>query len=994
MRSPHWLALLLTTGLLTPSAPAAQVQHGLRVPDGFEVTEFADSRLANDICHLTLDPKGRPVVAGRGYIRILVDDDRDGRADRAIDFAAEPKDGAQGMLWEGTSLFVCGDNGFRRFRDADGDGRADGPSELIRFVRTGTEHGAHAIKRGPDGWLYVVCGNSTGIDKSYAQTAGSPIQTPVAGCVLRFSPDLKTSEIVADGFRNPYDIDFNLDGELFTFDSDNERCVSLPWYEFTRFYHVIPGGHHGWLNPQRAQWWRTPPYSCDVAAPLAYLGRGSPTGVVCYRHQQFPAEYHGGFFLLDWTFGKIHFAALERKGSSYQARTRVFLESVGENGFAPTAAAVDPKTGDLYVAIGGRGTRGAVYRVRYTAGLAQALSAGMTGLPKRSTTTSVQELLKQSSASAALHRLQALHEIRRRRPEFSNADVRLAIEANWDYADRYLHQACVDLLASLPRGERLALGGTARAHWSQAALIQVDDEPQSTLRLAVALLESRAASADVRLAAVRALQKLLGDLGSRRGQGTVWEGYSPRAAEVDGDRAAYVLNALRTLFPTGIEDLDRELSRMLAVLEDSEAETLRKVTARLAAATHPVEDMHYLIVLARLGGARSETVTAAVAEALLALDRKLHARGLTRDRHWPLRIAELHSELARKDQRLNEALLAHADFGRPDHALFARVSGFPQRRAAELFLARAGQNAEFAWNADLVALLGALPEERMLPMVGSLWGKAGVDDALLPLLARHPRAEDRDKFLEALATLQPQTVRHALDGLEKLPSSTAGAHLLPVMKALRALTDGKEATALRERLTAYLRKSTGQQTLPAEPQPWTDWFTRTYPELAGRLGGTDGVDVATWNKRLATLDWSQGNADRGRLAFTKANCASCHSGSQALGPDLQGVAGRFSRADLFTSILQPSKDISARYRTTAIETADGKTYQGMVIYEAVDSLILQTGPATTVRLVNHQITGRRPTEISLMPAGLLDKLSDGELADLYAYLKQLGIAKQ
>ena len=38
----------------------------------------------------------------------------------------------------------------------------------------------------------------------------------MAGCVVRFAPDLKQSEVVADGFRNPYGMDFNLDGDLFT----------------------------------------------------------------------------------------------------------------------------------------------------------------------------------------------------------------------------------------------------------------------------------------------------------------------------------------------------------------------------------------------------------------------------------------------------------------------------------------------------------------------------------------------------------------------------------------------------------------------------------------------------------------------------------------------------------------------------------------------------------------------------------------------------------
>ena len=307
------LALLLIVVTWPGIGRCQTIQHGLRLPAGFEVTEFADSKLANDIYCLTIDPKGRVVVAGRGYIRTLIDDDGDGKADRAVDFAHTPADGAMGLLWEGDTLYVTGDGGLRKFVDRDGDGKADGPSELIRAMKTGGEHTAHAIRRGPDGWLYVLCGNFAGIDSSYASKSTSPIREPVAGCVLRFSPDLKASEIVADGFRNPYDMDFNLDGELFTFDSDNERCVSLPWYEPTRFYHVIAGGHYGWLAPQRASFWRMPPYFLDVVAPAATLGRGSPTGCISYRHAQFPKEYRGNFFLADWTFGKIWFCPLQRR---------------------------------------------------------------------------------------------------------------------------------------------------------------------------------------------------------------------------------------------------------------------------------------------------------------------------------------------------------------------------------------------------------------------------------------------------------------------------------------------------------------------------------------------------------------------------------------------------------------------------------------------------------------------------------------------------------
>ena len=177
-------AFLLLAFVAATSNLAAQ---GLRCPPGFEVVEFADAKLANDIHCLTIDPKGRVVVAGRGYIRILVDDDGDGKADRALDFASTPKDGAMGLLWEGDTLYAMGDGGLRRFTSKNGD-MADGPSTLLRAMKTGGEHAAHAIRRGPDGWLYVLCGNNAGIDKTYADLPTSPIKQPTAGCVLRFQP--------------------------------------------------------------------------------------------------------------------------------------------------------------------------------------------------------------------------------------------------------------------------------------------------------------------------------------------------------------------------------------------------------------------------------------------------------------------------------------------------------------------------------------------------------------------------------------------------------------------------------------------------------------------------------------------------------------------------------------------------------------------------------------------------------------------------------------
>jgi putative membrane-bound dehydrogenase-like protein len=359
--------LVAALGIALPARAADLVpatDFGLRVQRGFEITLFADNDLVPDTWCMTIDAHGRVVVANGSSIRTLSDDDGDGEADRTVEFAKVER-GVMGMCFDGNFLYAAADGWLERFEDADGDGVADGAPQRLVPLGFG-EHGGHAMRKGPDGWWYLMGGNDTGFTtEKHVTIAGSPIQKPEAGALLRLTPDGGQSEIIAHGFRNPYDFDFNALGDIFTYDSDVEADNFLPWYFPTRIYHAGYGQHHGWRLTGYKRSWPRPDYYADTVPILARAGRGSPTGVTCYRHFQFPEDYNGGLFLADWTFGRIYFLPLEENGASYSLdEPDVFIEPIGTQGFAPNDIAVGAE-GSLYISIGGRKTRGAVYQVSW-----------------------------------------------------------------------------------------------------------------------------------------------------------------------------------------------------------------------------------------------------------------------------------------------------------------------------------------------------------------------------------------------------------------------------------------------------------------------------------------------------------------------------------------------------------------------------------------------------------------------------------------------------
>ena len=277
-------------------------------------------------------------------------------------------------------------SGFYRVLDTDGDDQFD-EVKTLKKIDGGGEHGPHAILLSPDKQsLYICAGNHTNlidVDRSQAPRHWSEDQLLTrmwdagghavgkmapGGWIAKTDPEGKEFELVGMGFRNEYDIAFNTQGDLFTYDADMEWDVGSPWYRPTRINHVTAGAEFGWRSGT-GKW---PVYYPDSIGSVVDIGPGSPTGIVFGTGAKFPAKYQQALFIADWSYGKIYTVHMTPDGSTYRGEAQQFMAA---SPLPVTDMVVNPVDGALYFAIGGRGTQSGLYRVTYAGEESTALAA-------------------------------------------------------------------------------------------------------------------------------------------------------------------------------------------------------------------------------------------------------------------------------------------------------------------------------------------------------------------------------------------------------------------------------------------------------------------------------------------------------------------------------------------------------------------------------------------------------------------------------------------
>lgn len=967
-------------------------------------------------------------------VRLVLDTDGDGRADKASVFADgfhRPEDGlGAGLLARhGKVWYTCIPH-LWLLQDTKGTGRADVKKSLhygygvhVAFIG----HDLHGLTMGPDGKLYFSMGDR-GL---HVETAGRVVSFPDGGAVLRCNPDGSELEIVAVGLRNPQELAFDKYGNLFTGDNNADGGDKARWV------YVVEGGDSGWrlgyqylknLGPWNAEkMWHLPNelQPAALVPPLAHIAAG-PSGLTYDPGVSLlPADFRDHFFLVDFRGSSggsgIHSFSVKPKGASF--------EVVGPKQFVWSLLATDcdfGPDGGFYVLDWVEGWnitgKGRIYKMFDPArradplvhetqklladGMARRSSQELARLlehPDRRVRLEAQFALAERADSdtlarattaklqlARLHGIWGLGQIGRKKaaayekvlPLLTDKDAEVRAQAAKVLGDGKVAAALDGLVQGLKDAEprvqffsALALGklGKAEAAPAVVAMLKANADKDAYLRHAGVMALTGMANA-------KALDRAAHDPSSSVRLAAL---LALRRLHKEAEVAAFlydtdsklVLEAARAIYDTPLPGAFPQLASLL------------QQPATLAAMPPALQEPLWLRVLnahLRLGKKDNAQALAAFAASQRGSE-KLRLEALELLEQWTRpsgrdRIVGLWRPLEpRPESDVAEAL-------RP--ALAGLVTATPAISGAAVKLA-----ARYGIK-DIGPELRKIATDTSKP--------APVRVETLKALAALKDEKIDDIVTTSLLDKEPR-VRHQARAIRvrKMKPHEAAGELAAVLKdgaivekqgAFQLLADNTAAEG--ERILAEYLTQIGQM----PPEIHLDLLEaarkRNTPELKKLLAAQEAA--ATKGDKLAAFRPALfgGDAEAGRKLFFEKNelsCVRCHklhgSGGE-VGPDLSGIGAKQKRDYLLQAIVDPSKEIAKGFETVVLVLTNGQVKSGILKQEDAKEVRLVNAEGQTLIVPKEQIE-ERSRGPSAMPADLIQKMTVRELRDLVEFLAQL-----
>jgi putative heme-binding domain-containing protein len=176
-----------------------------------------------------------------------------------------------------------------------------------------------------------------------------------------------------------------------------------------------------------------------------------------------------------------------------------------------------------------------------------------------------------------------------------------------------------------------------------------------------------------------------------------------------------------------------------------------------------------------------------------------------------------------------------------------------------------------------------------------------------------------------------------------------------------------------------------RQMMALEQKDISDRLAKVWGSL--RPASKDKAErLAQYKSLLSPTYIRTADISHGRQVFSRT-CASCHrlfDQGGTIGPELTG-SQRANLDYVLENLLDPSAIVPFDYRVTILETKEGRFLTGIIKQENDLTLTVQTQNDVVV-IPKSEIESRNLSSLSLMPDGLLDKMTNEELRDLVTYL--------
>ena len=983
--------------------------------------------------------KDLPRIEGADRIKILEDTDGDGKADKVTVFAdnifpipmglaVEEIYGKDGK-YKGARVYVGNSPDILVFEDTDGDDKADRRSVLLTgFGGVDSDHGVHGMTLGLDGKLYFThgdgCCSYEAKDGSHnarnfdvVDASGRHVSSSNLANTLRVNRDGTEFEILADRQRNNYEASLNAFGNAFVSDNDDDgnRGSRVIW--------VMDGGSYGYRTPGSPRHWGE-----EVPGNVPKLvgtGNGSPCGITVYEGSLLPGSYKGGLFEADAGTRQVNFFPIERHGSNFRTSYQVLLAS-DDPWFRPVDMTAAPDGSVLVAdwydsAVGGHSFRdqdtGRIYRV------APKGSKPSIPRPDFATIPGLIALLKSPVVASQDAARRSLIE---RGPEakaplaevFQHGDPIERARALWVLGAIEGDSAAVRALKDRdPRIREQAVRMLGRDLSQVGSVVFTKPEakqPSKGMRYLNDLLPMAVdPDAGVRRELILAFRWLptarVGE--ALKGLIKAWDGQ---------DR--WYLEAL------GLALQDREGSYLSELFDGSTFGDLDLEKAgqngQVALPPYFPADRNEAYI-----SAGTPDLPATALSKSLGLAWRLHrpeSLGLLRKIYPALAAAELQQagddvllQIGDKEAAvlLAEQALQAVDPSRKFALMIAlgRKIGGPWRDArgsAPVVRLIESSLADPTSRVQGIALAVATVDGRYGP---TLLGFAGDSKAAEPV---------RLASVEAVGRLKPAGTPEFIDGLiaearkgGSTPMAEAAIRALPGLRdanpQLLAMIAGNDFPLglRREALRVYGRPQNGggrrvlqlvkDRKLPDELKSEATAIVHYDPDPRNRAEAASLLPLPKLASgrplpSMRELMGRNGDARAGRAVFARAGasnaCATCHrvqGQGQWVGPDLSTIGTKYGKDELLRSILYPSAAIGYNYKSNILALADGRVLTGLIVEEAPDRIVLKTADGKRQVVRPGEVEDRKVTEVSLMPEGLAEAMTDRELIDLLAFLATL-----